>query len=178
EWRHGRLPAERKDRLHRGPDGIAAGLHGRRAVRRVGRDARGVEEDGVGDGPPRPRRAVQGQSPHHGISGLPDGFDEAGRRAPSARPDGRADSAAGGPDEIQVVVPADSGAGRRRPRRAAAVSVDGRQRKEVTAMADDSVPKSAYELAMERLRKKDEADGVTSTPVTDEQKTAIAEVRN
>jgi len=45
-------------------------------------------------------------------------------------------------------------------------------------MADDSVPKSAYELAMERLRKKDEADGVTSTPVTDEQKTAIAEVRN
>jgi hypothetical protein len=45
-------------------------------------------------------------------------------------------------------------------------------------MADDSAPKSAYELAMERLRKNDEAAGVTSTPVTSEQKTAIAEVRN
>jgi hypothetical protein len=45
-------------------------------------------------------------------------------------------------------------------------------------MADDSVPKSAYELAMERLRKKDEDAGVTSAPVTDEQKAAIAEVRN
>jgi hypothetical protein len=45
-------------------------------------------------------------------------------------------------------------------------------------MADDSAPKSAYELAMERLRKSDEAAGVTSTPVTSEQKTAIAEVRN
>ena len=31
---------------------------------------------------------------------------------------------------------------------------------------------------MERLRKKDAADGVTSTPVTDAQKAAIAEVRN
>jgi hypothetical protein len=38
--------------------------------------------------------------------------------------------------------------------------------------------KSAYELAIERLRKKDEEAGVTSTPVTDEQKAAIAEVRN
>jgi hypothetical protein len=45
-------------------------------------------------------------------------------------------------------------------------------------MPDDSVPKSAYELAMERLRKSDEAAGVTSTPVTGEQKAAIAEVRN
>jgi len=38
--------------------------------------------------------------------------------------------------------------------------------------------KSAYELAIERLRKKDEEAGVTSTPVTGEQKAAIAEVRN
>jgi len=45
-------------------------------------------------------------------------------------------------------------------------------------MSDDSAPKSAYELAMERLRQKDEAAGVISTPVTDEQKDAIAEIRN
>ena len=45
-------------------------------------------------------------------------------------------------------------------------------------MPDDSAPKSSYELAMERLRQKDEAAGVVSTPVTDEQKAAIAEVRN
>ena len=45
-------------------------------------------------------------------------------------------------------------------------------------MPDDSVPKSAYELAMERLKKSDEAAGVTSTPVTKEQKAAIAEIRN
>jgi hypothetical protein len=45
-------------------------------------------------------------------------------------------------------------------------------------MPDDSAPKSAYEIAMERLRKSDEAAGVTWTSVTDEQKSAIAEVRN
>jgi hypothetical protein len=45
-------------------------------------------------------------------------------------------------------------------------------------MPDDTAPKSAYELAMERLKKKDEEAGVTSTPVTSEQKAAIAEVRN
>ena len=45
-------------------------------------------------------------------------------------------------------------------------------------MPDDSAPKSAYELAMARLRKSDEAAGVTSAPVTSEQKAAIAEVRN
>lgn len=44
-------------------------------------------------------------------------------------------------------------------------------------MADNPV-KSSYEIAMERLRKKDAAEGVTSTPVTDAQKAAIAEVRN
>jgi hypothetical protein len=45
-------------------------------------------------------------------------------------------------------------------------------------MADDSAPKSAYELAMERLKKKDADAGVERTPVTDAQKAAIAEIRN
>ena len=39
-------------------------------------------------------------------------------------------------------------------------------------------PKSAYELAMERLRKKDQEEGVEARTVTDAQKAAIAEVRN
>ena len=43
-------------------------------------------------------------------------------------------------------------------------------------MVDES-PKSAYELAMERLRKKDAADGVVEKLVTEEQKAEIAEVR-
>jgi hypothetical protein len=38
--------------------------------------------------------------------------------------------------------------------------------------------KSAYELAMERLRKQDEEAGVAQRSLTDAQKTAIAEVRN
>ena len=38
--------------------------------------------------------------------------------------------------------------------------------------------KSAFELAMERLRKKDAEEGVTTKPLTDEQKAAIAEVRS
>ncbi len=41
----------------------------------------------------------------------------------------------------------------------------------------DEAPKSAFELAMERLRKKDREDGVATRPVTDEQKAAIAEAR-
>jgi hypothetical protein len=41
----------------------------------------------------------------------------------------------------------------------------------------DEPPKSAYELAMERLRRKDAAEGVEDRPVTDEQKEAIAEAR-
>ena len=44
-------------------------------------------------------------------------------------------------------------------------------------MGDDA-PKSAYELAMERLRKKDQDEGTTVVPLTDEQRTQIAEVRN
>jgi hypothetical protein len=38
--------------------------------------------------------------------------------------------------------------------------------------------KSAYELAMDRLRKKDAEEGVTTKPLSDEQKAAIAEVRS
>jgi hypothetical protein len=45
-------------------------------------------------------------------------------------------------------------------------------------MADDGMPKSAIELAMERLRKKDEEENVTVRPLTDFQKAAIAELRN
>jgi leucyl aminopeptidase (aminopeptidase T) len=44
-------------------------------------------------------------------------------------------------------------------------------------MGDDA-PKSAYELAMERLRKKDQDEGVTVVPLTDEQRAQIAEIRN
>jgi hypothetical protein len=45
-------------------------------------------------------------------------------------------------------------------------------------MSQDGAPKTAYELAMERLRKKDEAAGVVQTPLTDEQKAAITEIRS
>jgi hypothetical protein len=41
----------------------------------------------------------------------------------------------------------------------------------------DDAPKSAYELAMERLRKKDAESGVQETPLTDTQREAIAEAR-
>jgi hypothetical protein len=42
----------------------------------------------------------------------------------------------------------------------------------------DQGPKSSFEIAMERLRQKDAQDGVERRPVTDEQKAAIAEIRN
>ena len=45
-------------------------------------------------------------------------------------------------------------------------------------MGDDKPLKSAYELAMERFKKSDEASGVESKPLTDAQRSAIAEVRN
>jgi hypothetical protein len=45
-------------------------------------------------------------------------------------------------------------------------------------MANNGAPKSAIELAMERLRKKDAEDGVTTKPLTAEQKAGIAEARN
>lgn len=41
----------------------------------------------------------------------------------------------------------------------------------------DGAPKSAYELAMERLKKKDADAGVSERSLTDEQKNEIAEVR-
>lgn len=44
-------------------------------------------------------------------------------------------------------------------------------------MAEDKPLKSAYELAMERLRKRDEETGIDQRPMTDQQKAAIAEVR-
>ena len=42
----------------------------------------------------------------------------------------------------------------------------------------DEAPKSAYELAMERLRKKDADAGIVTTPMTEAQKAAMAEVRS
>jgi hypothetical protein len=44
-------------------------------------------------------------------------------------------------------------------------------------LPDEEAPKSAYELAMERLRQKDKEAGVEERTVTDEQKAAIAEIR-
>jgi hypothetical protein len=44
-------------------------------------------------------------------------------------------------------------------------------------MADEKPMKSAYELVMERLRKRDEETGTEHRPLTDQQKAAIAEVR-
>ena len=44
-------------------------------------------------------------------------------------------------------------------------------------MAEEEAPKSSYELAMERLRKKDKETGVDDRPLTDEQRDAIAEAR-
>lgn len=43
-------------------------------------------------------------------------------------------------------------------------------------MSDDA-PKSAYELAMERLREKDREEGVEEQPLTPELRAEIAEVR-
>ena len=41
----------------------------------------------------------------------------------------------------------------------------------------DEEPKSAYELAMERLRKKDHESGVEQRPLSPQQREAIAEAR-
>jgi hypothetical protein len=41
----------------------------------------------------------------------------------------------------------------------------------------DEAPKSAYEIAMERLRQKDREAGIEERAVSDEQKATIAEVR-
>jgi hypothetical protein len=45
-------------------------------------------------------------------------------------------------------------------------------------MADDKGMKSAYELAMERLKKQDKEAGIERKQLTDQQKAAIAEIRN
>jgi len=44
-------------------------------------------------------------------------------------------------------------------------------------MSVDEAPKSAYELAMERLRQKDRDEGIEERTVSEEQKAAIAELR-
>jgi hypothetical protein len=41
----------------------------------------------------------------------------------------------------------------------------------------DEAPKSAYELAMERLRRKDAEQGVEERAMSDEQKAEIAEIK-
>ncbi len=45
-------------------------------------------------------------------------------------------------------------------------------------VADDNSLKSSFELAMERLRRKDAEAGIDERTVSDAQKAAIAEVRN
>jgi hypothetical protein len=45
-------------------------------------------------------------------------------------------------------------------------------------MAEEKALKSSFDLAMERLRKKDADAGVERKPVTDAQKAAVAEIRN
>jgi hypothetical protein len=45
------------------------------------------------------------------------------------------------------------------------------------ALMSDSAPKSAYEIAMARLHKKDQEEGVVEQPLTDDQRDAIAEAR-
>lgn len=44
-------------------------------------------------------------------------------------------------------------------------------------MSDDGAPKSAYELAMERLRKKDKDAGVEERSLSSEQKAEMADLR-
>jgi hypothetical protein len=44
-------------------------------------------------------------------------------------------------------------------------------------LAEDDAPKSAWELALERLRKKDREDGIEERPLDDEQRARIAELR-
>ena len=41
----------------------------------------------------------------------------------------------------------------------------------------DEAPKSAFELAMERLRKKDQEEGVGERRLSEEQRAAIAEIK-
>jgi hypothetical protein len=44
-------------------------------------------------------------------------------------------------------------------------------------LPEDDAPKSAYEIILERLKKKDREDGVEERPLTDAQKGRVAELR-
>jgi hypothetical protein len=44
-------------------------------------------------------------------------------------------------------------------------------------MTDNKPPKSSYELAQERFRKRDEEAGIERRPLTDAQKASITEIR-
>jgi len=44
-------------------------------------------------------------------------------------------------------------------------------------LSDDDAPRTAYELILERLKKKDREEGVEERPLTDEQRKRIAEIR-
>ena len=44
-------------------------------------------------------------------------------------------------------------------------------------MSDDEAPKSALELALARLRQRDREAGVEERPLTDEQRTRLADIR-
>jgi|SRR5262249_40143852 len=44
-------------------------------------------------------------------------------------------------------------------------------------VAADDAPKTAYELAMERLRRQDKESGVDESALTDAQKAALTEIR-
>jgi hypothetical protein len=44
-------------------------------------------------------------------------------------------------------------------------------------VADDDAPKTAYEIALERLRKKDREEGVEERPLSDQQRNEIADIR-
>ena len=44
-------------------------------------------------------------------------------------------------------------------------------------MSEDEAPKTAYEIILERLKKKDRDEGVEQRPVTGEQRARIAELR-
>jgi hypothetical protein len=44
-------------------------------------------------------------------------------------------------------------------------------------VTEDEAPKTAYEIILERLQKRDREQGVEERPLTDEQRARIAEVR-
>ena len=49
---------------------------------------------------------------------------------------------------------------------------------ELDYVADDDAPKSAYEIALERLKEKDREEGIEERPLTEEQRAEIAEARS